>query len=692
MSSRMDVRRFSVLLIATMIILAFVTSFINVKVSQPSPQIQTGSGGGLGSYIIQGPKYIYNKTITLTPSIQDFAYVKGNYSDLPAPYHNVSPDTYILFNFSEPDNDLLNLLLEALSWNASEIAPGPYGALLSSASSAYVNVLNYTNTTLQPFSVNANDTENYSKWEVIVKYGKSFEAPNSFQPDWSYPPSDLISVNSPTYEVINSYTLKTIVNITYHLGNLQLVGQGQSRHRGSYYDPCTGSVRSYTYRDYNYYYAQDINYSITVYLDQNGTLTQIANVAGSKEIYWDQSGALGGVYQGSAIVPPGVLKGYNATAEILYHTGSSSTKYYSYFQCKKGNDTYSFHIYRGSTVRYFPVFSEDIKQYTFNWYEYSITFPIKILVFNGTNPQTRINDQVYDSRNITTQFSYLIWSSDPVVNSNRIVTYDHIQVANYTVQRTWDAGNINVVPQPDTVLSVEPDLDILNYYLTFNVQDNTVQSPPWINQEMNYNKYAALSWFYLEQNATLAHALYSYIMNTISGQDEQFWRFEYFDLVSEFVMYTFNNSYSAWNNLLELGSFYLNWSMTPAQILELRGWPNVTYETGQLLFFNVSRIPEIYNASVYLNVTGDNQVYLVDVYNALQWNRIPFGNAYYYPTTNKTVYFYLNGTGQAIPYVGETLNFFDTSYVPSIFYGISGVAYGTPTKILAIWNGTAWIT
>jgi len=688
MSSGMDVRRFSVILIATMIVLAFAVSFINIKVTQPNSPVQTGSGGGLGSYSVQGPSYIYNRTITLAPDIQDLAYVKGNYSNLPAPYYNVSPDIYTLFNFSEPNNNLLNLLLNALSWNASEIAPGPYGALLSSASSAYVNVTSYKNVSLQPFSLNVNDTENYSKWELIVNYGKTFQAPNGFQPDWSYPPSDLISVNSPTYKIINSYTLKTIVNISYHLGNLQLIRTGQSTGRGTYYDPCTGTEKTYTYRDYYYYYARDINYSIQVYLDQNGSIRQIANLTGSQEIYWNQQGTLGGVYQGSAVVPPGVLKPYNATAEILYYPGSSFTNYYTNFQCKKGNVTYSFNLYTGSRISYYPQFSENIKQYTFNWYEYSVIFPISILVFNGTNPQTSINNQVYDSRNIVTNFSYNIWSSDPQVNNNRIVTYDHIQVANYTIQRTWNAGNIEIVPQPDTLLTKEPNLDILNYYLTFNVQDNTVQSPPWISQGMTFNKYAALSWFYLEQNATLAHALYEYIMNTISQRDEQFWRFEYFDLTSEFVMYTFNTTYSAWNNLLELESFYLNWSMTPAQILKLNEWPNVTYQTGQLLFFNISRIPEVYNASVYFNVTGDNQVYLVDVYNALQWNRIPFGNMY---LANK-VYFYLNDTGQGIPYVGETLYFFNVDYIPSIFYATSGTAYGTPTKILAIWNGTTWLS
>jgi hypothetical protein len=191
----MDIRRFSVLFIAIIIILAFVASFANIKVPQNTSTIQTGSGGGSeGSYSIPGPKYIYNTTIVLSPSLQDLQYVRGSYSNLPAPYYNISKNAYILFNFSKPDNNMLNLLLNAMAKNASEIAPGPYGALLSIADSAYVNIINYKNTSLQPFPVNANDTENYSKWLLTVKYAKDFAVPESFQPGWSYPPSDQVTI------------------------------------------------------------------------------------------------------------------------------------------------------------------------------------------------------------------------------------------------------------------------------------------------------------------------------------------------------------------------------------------------------------------------------------------------------------------------------------------------------------------
>ena len=190
----MDIRRFSVLFIAIIIILAFIASFANIKVPQNTSTIQIGSGGGSSaSYSYAGPKYIYNKTITLAPSLSDLQYIRGSYSNLPAPYYNIS-NAYILFNFSTPRSNMLQLLLNALSRNASIIAPGPYGALLSIASSAYVKILNYTNTTLQPFPLNQNDTENYSKWLLTVKYAKDFAVPESFQPGWSYPPSDQVTI------------------------------------------------------------------------------------------------------------------------------------------------------------------------------------------------------------------------------------------------------------------------------------------------------------------------------------------------------------------------------------------------------------------------------------------------------------------------------------------------------------------
>ena len=659
----MDIRRFSVLFIAIIIILAFIASFANLKVPQQNSSIQIGSGGGSsGSYSVPGPKYIFNKTIILTPSIQDLEYVRGSYSNLPAPYYNISPEAYILFNFSKPDNNMLNLLLNALSWNASEIAPGPYGALLSIASSAYVNIINYKNTTLQPFPVNANDTENYSKTEIIVKYTKNFQPPSSFQPSWSYPPSDLISVNPPVYKIINETSVKTSVNVQYN----------EYTYLYNKYTHKQGNV-TYVYE----YYAMKV--WGTAYLYANNQLINSQSFATT--FYW-YGGEYGPNYiYGTITVPPGVSKEVYGSYSIAVGAG------YKHYQRTVNNTTYIYYIYY-PTGPYSSTTS-----YNFNWYEYNVTLPIKVIVYNGSDPQTLINNKIYNSRNITAYFTYTTWSSDPIANSTTIVTYDHIQIANYTIERIWHAGNIEIIP----LLNTQQDWNTINYYLTFNVQDNTVQPPYWISQKMIYSKSAAISWFYLEQNATLAHTLYNYIMETINKTDFQYWKFEYFVLASQFVMYTFNTTFSVFTNLLELESFYENWSLVTANILNLSAWPKLQYFNYQIMFFNISRIPQIYNNTIFMNITGNYEIYLVDIYNALYYsgfNKVPFGNIYYYfnPLNNETTYFYLNTTGQHIPYLHETLCFTSANYIPNIFYATFQYTAAVKTEIIAIWNGTVWVS
>jgi hypothetical protein len=651
----MDIRRFSVLFIAIIIILAFLGSFTNIKIPQNSITIQIGSGGGnSGSYNVPGPKYIYNKTITLAPSLSDLQYVRGSYSNLPAPYYYI-PNTNIpiLFNFSNPENNVLNLLLNALAWNASVIAPGPYGALLSIASSAYVKIPNYTNVTLQPFPLNANDTENYSKWGIIIKYAKTLEAPNGFQPGWSYPPSDLITVDPLSYKTINETSVQTSVSLVYSV----------SSHTTTITEP-------YLVYTFNY-----LTINGTAYLYANGKLLTVQNFYFTA--YPGMSSYDLTIY-GDTTVPPGVVKQVYGIAEFIFQsTGWAVTL---------PNGV----VDAGSIISLQNVEEEG---FTFTWYEYNVSLPLHVQVFNGTNPITYLNNIMYSNRTISYTLSYTIWSSLPQSYSEKISTRDTIQVGNYTVNRTWNAGAVTIVPK----IITQQIGNTINYYLTFNVQNDLTEPPAWINQTMSYNKYAALAWFSLEQNASLAHALYSYIMNTINKSDLQFWKFEYFVLVSEFVMYSYNTTYSVYNNLLELESFYENWSLVISDILNLSAWPNLKYSDGVLMFFNVSRIPPIYNVTTFFNISGNYEVYLTDIYNALyykQWNKVPFGNEYYFynPLTNQTIYFYLNTSRSPIPYINEPLGFESVNYIPYIFYGTFQYPAATEEKIISIWNGTAWIS
>ncbi|BBG25013.1 hypothetical protein IC006_2347 [Sulfuracidifex tepidarius] len=663
-----DIRRFSVLVLAIIIILAFVASFANIKIPQNSSTIQIGTSTQTEQYT--QPKlfsYVYNKTITLSPTLQDLQYVRASFANTKAPYYNISPEAYILFNFSQPDNNMLQLLLNALAWNASIVAPGPYGALLSIASAAYVQILNYTNTTLQPFPLNKNDTENYSKYAIIVNYAKDFETPESFQPSWSYPPSDNITVSPLSYNIIDTYTVKVTISVSYSTST-SLASSSTSQN---------GNQTIVTK-----YYKMSV--SGTVYLLANGSSIASNNFQFSytavppyKLNYQNTS-----IYQqsftisGNVSVPPGVLR----TVYLTYNV----TAYQYKKEQTSGNTTYICYYPTNPSFNYKPDY--------FNWYEYNVTIPVTIKVLNGTAPITTINNENYMGRTINTYFWYTVWSSDPTSNTTSILTYDHIQVANYSIKRTWDAGSIEIIPQ----LNTQTSGNTINYYLTFNVKNNLVRPPPWINQQMTYNKYAAISWFYLEQNASLSHSLYEFIMNTINKTDYQFWKSEYFILASQFVMYTFNTTYSVFNNLLELESFYENWSLVDANILNLSAWPKTQYFNGLLVFFNVSRIPVIYNDTIFFNITGNYEVYLTDIYNALQypqWSKVPFGNMCYYfnPLDNKTIYFY-KFNNQNVPYIGEHLNFYYTNYIPSIIYAIFVYPKGTSAYITAIWNGTAWVT
>jgi len=419
----------------------------------------------------------------------------------------------------------------------------------------------------------------------------------------------------------------------------------------------------------------------TAYLYANNQLINSQSFATT--FYW-YGGEYGPNYiYGTIAVPPGVSKEVYGSYSIAVGAG------YKHYQRTVNNTTYIYYIYY-PTGPYSSTTS-----YNFNWYEYNVTLPIKVIVYNGSDPQTLINNKIYNSRNITAYFTYTTWSSDPIANSTTIVTYDHIQIANYTIERTWYAGKIEIIPLLN--LNTQQDWNTINYYLIFNVQSDLVQPPPWISQKMIYSKSAAISWFYLEQNATLAHTLYNYIMKTINKTDFQYWKFEYFVLASQFVMYTFNTTSSVFTNLLELESFYENWSLVTASILNLSAWPKLQYFNYQIMFFNVSRIPQIYNNTIFMNITGNYEIYLVDIYNALYYggfNKVPFGNIYYYfnPLNNETTYFYLNTTGQHIPYLHETLCFTSANYIPNIFYATFQYTAAVKTEIIAIWNGTVWVS
>ncbi|WP_338601344.1 hypothetical protein V6M85_13845 [Sulfolobus tengchongensis] len=680
----MDIRRFSVLFIALIIIIAIFNSFRNIQNIQQNYNISINTNTieteNLPSTYYS---YIYNKSIYLSPNINDLKYVYASFADVQPPNYTLDVQNYkipIFFNLSVRNVSLLSLLINYLSRNASMITPYAYGGLLSIASSAFMNITNQSSVIITPLPLNANDTENYSKFEIIIIYAKNFKPPASFQKGWSYPPNDNITWGPLSSEIVNTYTLTAYVIITYSINYFL----ASSNSHGSL--SCPGDHR------YNYlYYDANVYYAFYYYVNENGSTSLYAVVSNTQTIPYT-GGTIGPVTESTTAAVPGNSINVQATAGLTFIENETETIQKIYRSCNESNQTIAGNAYN-ITYKYYPILSSITNiSNTYIFYEYNVTLPLQITVFNGTNPTTHIYENSthainFGARKINVNISYLVWSSAPEIYSIKIKTNDTINITTLYINRQWDAGILNIIPND----VVQTSGSSYYYYLDFSIESNIVKSPPtWIDEKMIYNKYAAIDYFYLEQNASLATTLMNYIKDTINQSDMQYMKFEYFVLASQYVMYAFNTSIEAWNNLLELESMgNISWALVNAKILNLSTYPNLRYISGLLQFYNISRIPEIYNSSIYFNISGNNEVYLVDIYNAYyeQWDRIPFGNPYSFG--NISFYTFQN---TSIPYVGEEIYFYNADFIPEIIYAIFSYSNPSIAEITAIWNGTAWIS
>jgi len=679
----MDIRRFSVLLIAVIIILAFFSSFSNLHNLQQNMNITINTNPGESETLpSKYYSYIYNKTITLSPNIYDLQYVYASFADVQPPNYTLDVQNYripIFFNLSVRNVSLLSLLINYLSRNASMITPYAYGGLLSIASSAFMNITNQSSVIITPLPLNANDTENYSKFEIIIIYAKNFKPPASFQKGWSYPPNDNITWGPLSSEIVNTYTVTAYVIITYSISYFL----ASSSSSGSL--SCPGDYR------YNYlYYDANVYYAFYYYVNENGSTSLYATVTGTQTIPYT-GGTIGPVTETTNAPVPGNSINVQATAGLTFIENETETIQKIYRSCNESNQSGNAY---NITYKYYPVLSSITNiSNIYKFYEYNVTLPFKIIIYNGTNPTTYIyeNSSYVTSSNrvISTNISYLVWSSAPEAYRIFIKTNDSINVGGLQIKREWDPGMIQIIPNDVVQTSSGSSY---YYYLDFSIESNIVKSPPnWIYEKMIYNKYAAVDYFYLEQNASLSKFLMNYIQSTINKSDISYIKFEYFTLIAQFATETYKDTLQSFNNFLELASIgNISWALASAKILNLSEYPNISYMTGLLQFFNVSRIPVIYNSSIYLNITGNYEVYLNDVYNERypNWNNITFGN----PVSYNNISFYIGLQGKPIPYLGEPLNFYNQDFVPALFYAIFTYTNYRTVYITAIWNGTAWVS
>ncbi|QXJ27122.1 hypothetical protein J5U23_02904 [Saccharolobus shibatae B12] len=482
------------------------------------------------------------------------------------------------------NSNLLAVLLKALSLNASEISPEDYQKFLQIASVLYSHVTNYSPTPI----IN----------NVIIFIPSNVTFPTSFPTDWSYPPSDLVTLNSPVYSIIDMYPVTLTMSVTYST-NMYLAHSSTSQNGNQ--------------TIINRYYGMKV--WGTVYLLANNNVIASNNFQISYEAVPNYELPYPGapIYQntfqisGDINVPPGVPE----TVYLQY----TITAYQYTKTTTSGNVTYINHYPTDPSFNY--------QEKTYNWYDYSITIPITIEVFNGTNPTTEVGNNIYNTRDISTYFSYTTWSSEPQPNSTIITTYDHINIVNYSIKRTWNAGSIEVIPQEYT----QQNGNTINYYLSFNVQNNLVQPPSWIYQKMNENVTVKEEWYNFLNLVAFAYTLYHLANGNLTAYD-------YY--VSMATFYNGNSTsgyYKMYNDSLTLFSVFSPWNITKG-ILDLTGvgvWNSIWYYVKGL---------QIINTSFYGLLDSNNQSWLIYdpvVVYATYYNEEPLGFQFTsYPNYNFT--------------------------------------------------------
>jgi len=208
-----DIRRASVLVIATMIILSFLASFINLKIpQQQNSPIQFGNLGGEQYYGSNDNVNTY--TTTITPSLQSMNYI--NASDV-----FKEPDGNTLFELNNKSSTLFNVFKHLIQLNATEITPSAYSKLLAiwaSVCPQYYYSYTYSYLDLVPPSIN--DTYNMTNYQIKVNYPDIFNFPVSYKAEKEavFPKGVSITYNSTN----NSYIYHVFLYDNFTNQNIEL--------------------------------------------------------------------------------------------------------------------------------------------------------------------------------------------------------------------------------------------------------------------------------------------------------------------------------------------------------------------------------------------------------------------------------------------------------------------------------------
>lgn len=351
---------------------------------------------------------------------------------------------------------LWQAILRVLSLNATQVTPEAYWMVASLAgilnATATGNV-SYTTAVTQEYNITI--YEQTYKALNVTPVNITLPLFNAEKYIVSYPPSARV-VAGPV-----NYTIASVYNVTAHVRVAIILTR-------SYLAAETQEWIGNTTVVENRYYATDVYGEAVLYA--NGE-----PVSGAVEFFkftvpwsgYTHSGWLAG----TVTVPPGVEKTVYAGYSIIY-----SGRVYTYSYMDSSGVWHIVNIYYPDK----PVIVQD--NYTFTWYEYAVTIPLNITVYNGTEPVTVVETPDgalnYTGWSVLANYSYRVWStleSLPTINIS-VTVYDVIDVYGYNITRVWRAGNLSV--KPESV--VETVGRLVNNTLRFLLEQRFEEPPPWV--------------------------------------------------------------------------------------------------------------------------------------------------------------------------------------------------------------------
>lgn len=617
------IQRMSVIIIGIILVLGILAALSNYQPTQTNP-IAT-----------QLPPPPINTTTVSPPHLQLNITKRIAYYDFLGALEGLNAtSTYTfnstkLFDFGYGYNPLASAIADLLSLPANQITPWTYGEVYNVLDANYTKWASSNTTSLYYYPTNLNESTVYLNftYQTNPQFVNAYQELNKSYP---FPPSDKVTLGSPVYNIINKTSVVTSVI-------LSLSPEEYLVYTYSYPYQVDGMIYCYVY----YYYAMNI-YG-TAYLLANGHYINSQNFMTT--FYWYGGSYSNNVY-GYVTVPPGVSKEVYANYYLYSYPES-----YSY-TVQEGNKTYIYNFYYPS----YPYTST--QGYDFNWYEYNVSLPITIVVYNGTNPVTYVGNQTFHTRLIKTTIWYTVWSSLPKNYSTTIKTLDHILFVRYNLTRTWYAGSIGIDP---SCYSTTND-NTVNYYLSFSTIEDINQPPPYVfNPIPSLNKTVVLQWSYFFNNYSIAEGLYNATNKDID-------KFNF--VLPQFVTALFKNNLT--EHTITLASFIEPWNVSKVTLnvsgvlvpTNMTFLPvNITANTSYSLIYSAlgspNTVPNVTLLSYKWNNLTDSG-YFPPLQDALYNGTLP--PAYYSPFTNKILLNYGVYWSYGLPYAQFSIQQEDKVY------------------------------